>query len=135
MRNSIHYNEINEAINCKSSVKNNIVIGMGATMFVGSDRYPMVVTEVISKNKIRVSHMHDDDYERNKRTDENGIDFIPNEFMYKYVRINNERTNIVPMGDVFSLRKNGRWIKEGHGLWETGAIHLGHADEYRDPSF
>ena len=49
-------NEINEVMNCKSSAKNNIIPGMGATMFVGSDRYAMVVTEVITPKKIKVNH-------------------------------------------------------------------------------
>ena len=34
----------------KSEIKN-IKVGMAATMFVGSDRYAMVVTEVLSPKK------------------------------------------------------------------------------------
>lgn len=131
----MHINVINEAMGVRKSETNNIYVGIAATKFVGSDRYPMVVTEVISPKKVRVAHMKDSDYESNKHIDKNNNEFIPNEFMYKYVRINDGQTNIIPIGSVFSLRKNGRWIEEGHSLWETGGIHLGHADEYMDPSF
>ena len=122
---SIPVSMINEVMGVRRSDNSNLFVGLCGTMFVGSDRYPMVVTEVISKKKIRVSHLYDDDYEHNIQINEDGIDVLPDEFMSKYVR----------RGDVFTLRKNRRWIKEGHGLWETGAVHLGHADEYRDPSF
>ncbi len=122
---SIPVSMINEVMGVRRSDNSNLFVGLCGTMFVGSDRYPMVVTEVISKKKIRVSHLYDDDYEHNIQINKDGIDFLPDEFMSKYIR----------RGDVFTLRKNRRWIKEGHGLWETGAVHLGHADEYRDPSF
>lgn len=131
----MHINVVNEAMGVKKSINTGIKVGMGATMFVGSDEYPMVITEVISNKKIRVAHMHDGDYECNKHITTNGIEFIPNEHMYKYVRVNDTATNIVPIGEIFTLRKNGRWMKEGAGLWETGGIHIGKAEEYMDPSF
>jgi len=104
-------------------------------MFVGSDRYPMVVTQVISNKKIRVAHMHDIDYQRNKHVAENGVEFLLDDQMYKYVRVNETATNIEPIGNIYTLRKNNRWIEEGQGLWETCAIHIGVADEYMDPNF
>ena len=54
----------------KSEIKN-IKVGMAATMFVGSDRYAMVVTEVISQKKIRLSHMMDEDYSTLNENDNN----------------------------------------------------------------
>ena len=48
MRNVICYTELNEVMNCKKSVKSGIVPGMGATMFVGTDRYAMVVVKVLN---------------------------------------------------------------------------------------
>jgi len=65
MRTSIHMNELNEVMNCKASVKNAIIPGMGATMFVGSDRYAMVVTKVITPKKIMVAHLRDNDENNN----------------------------------------------------------------------
>jgi hypothetical protein len=55
--------------------------------------------------------------------------------MCNYVKVNPDRTGFVSIGDIYTLRKNGRWIKEGCGLWETGGVHFGKADNYRDPSF
>ena len=72
MRNWIHYNEVNEAMNCQKSIKNQIIPDMGATMFVGSDTYAMVVTEVISPKKIKVAHVLDS-HEDKFVEDENGI--------------------------------------------------------------
>ena len=120
---------INEAMGVQQSINVDLKVGMGATMFVGSDSYPMVITQVISNKKIRVAHMNDTDYENNMHVTENDIDLLPNEHMYKYVRVNEVSTNIEPIGDIFTLRKNKRWMKEGKGLWETGAIHIGKADE------
>ena len=55
--------------------------------------------------------------------------------MIKYAQVNDERTSFRATGDIYKLRKNGRWVKKGNGLWGTGAVYFGHADEYRDPSF
>ena len=135
MRNWIHYNEVNEAMNCKSSVKNNIKPGMGATMFCGSDRYAMVVTEVISPKKIKVAHVLDS--HEDKFVDENEIDFLPEELLEEYKKFVPDeygyRGFYVPR--TYTLRKNGRWMEEGKGLWETCSIHIGVAENYRDPSF
>ena len=76
MRNIICVNELNEVMNCKSSAKNNIIPGMGATMFVGSDRYAMVVTEVITPKKIKVNHVMNGHMPEFK-TNENGIMILP----------------------------------------------------------
>ena len=115
----------------KSEIKN-IKVGMAATMFVGSDSYAMVVTEVISQKKIRLSHMMDEDYSTLNEND-NNIQMLSKNQMKKYIYVTD--TSIIPIGVVYSYRKNKRWIAEGSGLWETGGIHLGHATEYRDPSF
>ena len=135
MRNWIHYNELNEAMNCKSSVKNNITPGMGATMFCGSDRYAMVVTEVLTPKKIKVAHVLDE--HENKFITKNGIHYLPEDLLkvystfvpdkYGYCGFNVPRT--------YTLRKNGRWMPLGQGMWETCSIHIGEAESYRDPSF
>ena len=135
MRNSIHVNELNEVMNCDKSEKKNLYVGLCGTMYVGSDRYAVVITEVISPKCVRVSHMIDIDYEGNRIIDENGNEYLPRIPMGKYCKLNEKRTKFVSMGDVFKLRKNGRWIREGQSLWSTGAVHFGRADEYRDPSF
>jgi len=124
---------INEAINCNSSEKNHLYVGLCGTRFVGSDRYAVVITEIISPKCVRVAHMKDDDYNSNRPLDEYGNEFIFD--MRNYVRVNQERTKIETIGEVYKLRKNGRWIEEGQDLWSAGGVHFGEADEYRDPSF
>ena len=135
MRNWIHFNELNEAMNCKKSVKNSIVPGMGATMFCGSDRYAMVVTEVLSPKKVKVAHLlheHED-----KFVEENGVQMLPENLLKEYGRFVPDEYGYcgfhVPR--VYTLRKNGRWMPQGSGMWETSSIHIGHAESYRDPSF
>ena len=140
MRNVICYTELNEVMNCKKSVKSDIVPGMGATMYAGSDRYAMVVVEVISPKKIKVTYV--DDFENKFITDENGNDILPEEYM-------NELRNYddySPMAGhshgllhgflhTYTFRKNGRWMPMGSEMWGTCSIHVGKAESYMDPSF
>ena len=135
MRNWIHYNEVNETMNCKSSVKTNITPGMGATMCCGSDRYAMVVTEVLTPKKIKVAHVLDE--HENKFITENEIQYLPEDLLKVY-------STFVPdkyghcgyhVPHTYTLRKNGRWMPLGTGMWETCSIHIGEAENYRDPSF
>ena len=136
MRNWVHVNELNEVMNCNMSVKDSIVPGMGGTMYCGSDRYMVVVTEVLTPKKIKVAHVlgsHEDKFV----TDENEVMILPEDYLKEYEKFVPDefgyRHFYVPR--TYTLRKNGRWIEEGHGLWETGSIHFGYAENYRDPSF
>lgn len=124
---------INEAMSCNASEKNHLYVGLCGTKFVGSDRYAVVITEVISPKCVRVDNMSNNDYVNNRRTDEYGNEFIMD--MRHYSHVNAERTKIEATGKVYKLRKNGRWIVDGDSLWSTGGVHFGEADEYRDPCF
>ena len=130
---SIPVTMINEVMNASTSEKNHLYVGLCGTQFVGSDRYAVVITEIISPKCVRVANMLDVDYTSNRPRDEYGNEFIYN--MSGYVRVNEERTKIEARGKLFKLRKNGRWIQDGDSLWSTGAVHFGEAEEYRDPSF
>ena len=132
MINSIHVNCLNEVMSCKASVTKPMV-GLAATMFVGSDRYAMVVTDVLSDKKIMATRMYDEDYKTLNEKD--AIQILDSSVMGKYTYLTEDRKHILPIGIVYSLRKNHRWLKEGQGLWETGSIHLGHAENYLDPCF
>ena len=132
--NSIPVSMINEVMSCKMSVTEP-KLGMCATMFVGSDRYAMVVTEVLAKDKIRVDYMEDEDIKSEKYTDENGAEYVPVFNMCKYAKVNDEQTGFTSRGKIYTLRKNHRWMPKGESLWGCSAIHLGKAEEYRDPSF
>ena len=136
MANSIPYYMVNEVMNAKKSETNNIVPGMGATYFIGSDSYAMVVTEVLSPKSIMIAHVIDS-HEDKFITNEDGLDILPEEFLKEYEKfIPDEfgyKSYNVPRK--YTLRKNHRWVEEGHGLWDCGGIHIGHAETYRDPSF
>ena len=138
MRNSsvIHPNEVNEVMNCKMSLETNIIPGMGATMFCGSDMYAMVVTEVLSSKRIKVAHLLDEHMDK-LITNENGVQMLPQEYLEKYKEFVPDQFGCchlyVPR--TYSLRKNGRWMEQGSGMWNTGSIHIGYAENYRDPNF
>jgi len=136
MRNWIHYNELNEAMNCKASIKNQIVPGMGATMYCGSDRYAMVVVETVSAKTIKVAHV--DDADEKTFVSDNGIHMMPENVFEKYKNMKDWEPGYGQSYGVklpYTLRKNGRWMPKGKGMWETCSIHIGCADSYRDPSF
>ena len=102
---------------------------MAATMCVGSDLYAMVVTEVISPKKIRVADMMDADYATLNENDKN-VQMLSKDQMKKYVHVTD--TSIIPIGDVYSYRKNKRWVAEGHGLWETISLLVNLYDSTAD---
>jgi hypothetical protein len=123
---------INEMMGCRCS-NQTPEIGMTATQFVGSDRYAYVVTEVISSKKIKVARMDDDDYKLLNENDP--LQILDVTLMMKYVKRTEDKCHWEGSGKIYTLRKNGRWMPEGMGLWETCSIHLGHADNYMDPCF
>ena len=130
----MNINLINETMNCSTSEKNHLYVGLCGTKYIGSDRYAVVITEVFTPKMVRVAYLHNSDYnDGNIPTDEYGNQFI--EDLSSYVRINRDRTKFDIEGKIYKLRKNGRWIEEGISLWSTGGVHFGEADEYRDPSF
>ena len=133
--NYVHPNCLNEIMSCQASKKDNIEIGMAATMFVGSDRYAMIVTEVLGPKKIKVDHMDDSDYKDIENYTNGNIQIIRGTRLAKYAKISENGNSWEGTGKIYTLRKNGRWLPEGAGLWETCSIHIGHADNYLDPSF
>lgn len=132
---TIHPNIINEAMNVNKSRQTKLYVGMCGTQYVGSDRYAVVITEIVSPKCVRVTHMNRNDYDNNRLIDENDNEYLDPRVMTNYAKVNRERTGFEISGKLFKLRKNNRWIEEGNSLWSTGAVHFGEADEYRDPSF
>ena len=138
MGQTIHYNQLNEVMNTSKFVTpGNVKPGMVATEFVGSDRYAMVVIKVMSAKTIRISHLQDSHLDLIE-TDENGVEWLPEELLESYI------VKDVPdkyghyeysAGTTYSYRKNHRWMPKGYGMWETCSIAIGHAENYRDPSF
>lgn len=122
----MHYNQLNEFMNCHMT-DDPIKPGSPATMYVGSDRYAMIVLEVKSPKRIIVAHMHDTDYEVYLKDPES---FNGAEAIKKY-----DKFGSYYKGTPYSLRKNGRWMPVGAGMWDTCSLHIGEAENYRDPSF
>ena len=126
----IHINQLNEAMNGHVHLMSNIIPGMGATRFVGSDRYAMVVTKVVSPKKVMVAHLKDNHID--KMIEKDGCMYLPEEYLKEYENLSEYSYYA---STEYSLRKNKRWMEKGSGLWDTGSIMIGYAENYRDPCF
>ena len=102
-------------------------VGVTVTYFIGSDRYPYVITSVITPKKICIARLDHEDYEKNLYTDENGVQRLNDNRISDYIAH--------AMDKVYTKRRNGRWVQDGDGQWAPGGIDIGHADHYLDPSF
>lgn len=116
---------INEIMNTKADETPKV--GMPATMFVGSDRYAMIVCEVKSPKQVVVRHMHNSDYKEYEKSPET---FDGVAALEKYDSFGSYYDPIT-----YTLRKNGRWMPKGEDLWGTCSVRFGYADEYMDPCF
>lgn len=130
----MHINMLNEVMNCKKSITKPEIC-MAATKFVGSDRYAMVVTEVINNKTIRVAPLRDDDENNNMYVGEDKIQRLKKDRIGNYVYVDKWNNKIEAFGEIYTYRKNKRWMRKGNDLWGTGAVHLGYAETYLDPSF
>lgn len=118
----MNVNQFNEMIGCRMSISPaDVKVGMMATMFVGSDRYAMVVVGHPSKNRIEVEH-----YLKSVH----GSIHVENGIEYANVK-SDEHYDSYP----YSYRKNGCWMPVGVDMWGTCSVHVGKGDEYRDPNF
>lgn len=132
---TIPVNCVNEVISCS---KNVLVpkVGMMGTYFVGSDRYAVVVGKVFTKRKIGIVTLYNEsDYLDTKTVD--GIEYWNNDAALKYGTdlLHDYDPKRFLKESIYTLRKNGRWVEEGKGMWNCGAVHLGKADAYTDPYF
>jgi hypothetical protein len=96
-------------------------VGDGATMAIGSDRYPGTVIEV-SKSGHTVK-VRSDNYKLvggSALSEDQRYEFTPN-----------------PNGavEVFTRRKNGRYVRKGESFRGGLRASFGHRDAYSDPHF
>ena len=98
-------------------------VGMGATYEIGSDCYPYTIVEVINEKTIVVQ---EDKYEAD--SSDGKYDYYSNQ-KYTY------KPNLDASKKVYTLRKNGCWIKKGEKMRNWGILHIGHRNAYSDPSF
>lgn len=96
-------------------------VGMGVTLMVGSDRYPYTIAK-ISKNG-KTIWVTPDAYAPTEKHDYFGHQD------YTYT------TNTERPSQIFTLRKNGRWVEKGSNLHNGCGLHIGHREAYQDPSF
>lgn len=93
-------------------------VGVGCTIVYWSDRRAATVTKVISPRKIVVMHNEVlcDDYYAGK------YEILPQIAEH--------------MGeDVFTKRKNGQWVMEGHPIKDGVKLVLHHQSHYIDPHY
>jgi hypothetical protein len=95
-------------------------VGMGATILGYSDRHAATVVHVENSKLIGVRQ------DTATRVDNNGMS-ENQEYVYE--------ENLHASIQWFSLRKNGKWIREGEKLKNGTVLLLGERDEYYDFSF
>ena len=147
---TIPYYLVNEAMNVHANEKTPEV-GMLGTLYVGSDRYPYVVLKTYSPKRIVAIDINEDA----PRVERGGVEYydgdvrtIARQSLPSFERYFLSTSSLEEALEAFSrelgrflkehtytLRKNGRWVVEGEGLWESSGLHLGKADYYLDPSF
>lgn len=96
-------------------------VGGPATILYFSDRDPATVTEVSKSGKKIVVTL--DDY---KRIDKLGMSDCQE---YEYTQ------NPNGCQYTYTLRKNGRWVREGVGLNSSLSLIVGHRERYYDFTF
>jgi len=96
------------------------VIGMGATELMHTDRHAFTIVEVISPKEIVVQRDNAIRTDNNGMSDSQGYRYEPN-----------------PEGEkiTVTLRKNGRWVTKGGGLWNGTSWAIDRRDEHYDYSF
>lgn len=95
------------------------LVGMGATELGWTDRHAYTVVEVQTPKRIVVQA------DNTKRTDKNGMSEMQ---VYEYT------PNPNAAKEVLTLRKNGRWIRQGESSKST-SFALGFRKAYHDFSF
>ena len=98
-----------------------VVAGMGATMLLWTDRHAATVTTVYSQKRIGVT--------RDKAIRVDKYNMTDSGQRYEYV------LDPTAPEQVYTLRKNGRWVGEGETMKGGSKLAVGYKDEYYDYSF
>lgn len=96
-------------------------VGMGATVLMWTDRHAATITEV-SKSGKAITIQRD----VAKRTDNLGMSDAQS---YEYT------PNPDADKQVFTLRKNGAWVRKGQSMKNGERLGIGYRNEYYDFSF
>jgi len=101
-------------------------VGMMGTEYVGSDRYAVVCTEILSPKRINIATLYGVDEDNIKTNEDITVD--KNGVMW-YEAVSSIRENDKKK---YSLRKDKSWQKSGG---TSSRVYFGVANPYRDPSF
>lgn len=98
-------------------------VGMGATCGFGSDCYPYTIIGVLKNDTMII--VQADNYKLKPgfttyNTENQEYDYSPNSNAPKVI---------------FTLRKNGRYVKQGDTMSNGQKIYIGNRRAYRDPHF
>lgn len=99
-----------------------LLVGTVGTEQVGSDRYPIVVTKVISEKKVQISGI---DYHA-KSPD---FDYYSNQIYEYYPDV------LIGPKKTLTLRKDGRWHVEGQSIRTGRLFGFGVANAYQNQSY
>ena len=91
-------------------------VGLPCTICYYSDNRAATVTEIISEKKIEVTH-------NVVKT----IDYYAGDYEVL--------PDLMPMTDIFTKRRNGQWVMEGHDTKDGVQLMLHYQRHYIDPSF
>lgn len=97
------------------------VVGMGATVLMLSDRHPATIVEV-SKNLRKVTIQED-------RFSVVSGSVMDGSASYDF------KANPEASRETYTLRKNGRYVREGESLKNGTGLRIGERDRYYDPHF
>lgn len=119
-----HFGNLNSGLMslCKNPVP---VVGMGATILHGRDRDAGTVVAA-STNKKGVVVRAVVQWDHWKRTDSNGMSECQS---YEF------SANKEGAMSVYTLRRNGRWVEEGHSGSNPQGVLFGHREKFYDFSF
>jgi hypothetical protein len=100
-------------------------VGMGATIISWSDRHAATIIKVAYNRRGYVTSIvvQEDDA---KRTDSNGMSDAQS---YEYTPNTNNSTT------TFTLRQNGRWVRQGESMKGGQRCAIGYRDTHHDYSF
>ncbi len=99
-----------------------IKVGTPGCHQIGSDRYPIIVTEVISPRKIVVMQI------RFEADTANGHKYFGGQNWKFYPEDRFDPKTL-------TLRRNGRFVEEGQPMKYGGGYGFGEFSAYQDPSF
>lgn len=109
------YNKLEFAM--EKSTTDTPKVGTGCSIVIGSDRYAAEVVKVNSPKEIEVleNKVKCNDY-----------------YAGDYTILKGQYDSKIPQ--IFTLRKNGRWVLKGQNLWNGIGLYWSHT-HYIDPSF